>query len=102
MTITKSQTAGPRSTSTDAGPRRVYSALTGLAALAVLLQGLWAGLFLENDGRGEEAAGWIDVHATGGEVAIALAALAAVWALVRLRDRKDLAWGAIALTVLLV
>jgi hypothetical protein len=82
----------------DAGRRRVYSALTGLAALAVLLQGLWAGIFLQQD----DAGGWIDVHARGGEVAILLALLATVWALARLRRRRDLVIGAIALTVLLV
>ena len=34
--------------------RRTYvpfSVLTGLTALAVLLQGLWAGIFLEHDGK---------------------------------------------------
>jgi MFS family permease len=86
----------------DAGRRRVYSALTGLAALAVLLQGLWAGIFLEHDGQRDDAGGWIDVHAHGGEVAILLALLATVWALARLRGRRDLVLGAIALTVLLV
>jgi hypothetical protein len=29
--------------SDDAGRRRVFAVLTGLAALAILLQGLWAG-----------------------------------------------------------
>ena len=86
----------------DAGRRRVYSALTGVAALAVLLQGLWAGLFLEHDGGRDSASSWIDVHAVGGEVAIAFAVLAAVWALFRLRSRKDLVYGAIVLIVLLV
>jgi heme A synthase len=92
----------PRTTGGDAVRRRAYSALTGLAALTVLLQGLWAGMFLEHDGQRDEAGSWIEVHATGGEVAIALAAVAAIWALLRLRARKDLVYGAIALTVLLV
>ena len=86
----------------DAGGRRLYSALTGVAALAVLLQGLWAGLFLEHDGRRDSASSWIDVHAVGGEVAIVFAVLAAAWALFRLRRRKDLLYGAIGLVVLLV
>jgi hypothetical protein len=85
-----------------AGARRIFAALTGLAALAILLQGLWAGLFLEHAGQRDEAKSWIEVHATGGEVAIALAAVAVVWALVRLRGRRDLVVGAIVLTVLLV
>ncbi len=85
----------------DAGRRRIYQALTGLAALAVLLQGLWAGIFLEHDGHRDDAEGWIDVHARGGEVALLLAALAAVWALARLRARRDLVAGSLALTLLL-
>lgn len=89
-------------TGDDSGRRRIYSALTGVAALAVLLQGLWAGLFLESDGRRDAASSWIDVHALGGEVAIVFAVLAAAWALFRLRSRKDLLYGAIALVVLLV
>jgi hypothetical protein len=85
----------------DAGGRRIFAALTGLSALAIILQGLWAGIFLQHDGQRDEAESWIEVHAIGGEVAIALAAVAAVWALVRLRGRRDLVVGVIVLTVLL-
>jgi 4-amino-4-deoxy-L-arabinose transferase-like glycosyltransferase len=95
-------TTGTPTMSDDAGRRRVFAVLTGLAALAVLLQGLWAGIFLEHDGHRDDAKSWIEVHATGGEVAIALTALAAVWALFRLRSRRDLVVGAIVLTALLV
>ena len=98
-TTTRPQTTAA---STDAGPRRAFSVLTGLAALAVLLQGLWAGIFLEHDGQRDAANSWIDVHATGGEVAIALAALATLWAQFRLRGRRDLVVGAAVLTILLV
>jgi hypothetical protein len=28
----------------------------------VLLQGLWAGIFLQHDGQRDAASGWIDVH----------------------------------------
>jgi hypothetical protein len=100
--MTAPASAPARTPIDDAGRRRVYSGLTGLAALAVLLQGLWAGIFLEHDGGRDGASGWIDVHAHGGEVAILLALLATVWALARLRGRRDLVFGAIALTVLLV
>jgi uncharacterized membrane protein YfcA len=79
----------------------VFSALVGLCALAVLLQGLWAGLFLEHDGQRDQS-GWLDVHATGGEVAIVLAAAATVYAFVTLRDRRELWIGSAVLTVLLV
>lgn len=66
------------------------------------MQGLWAGIFLEHDGARDDASNWIDIHATGGEVAIGLAALAAVVGFVKLRARRDLWIGALVLTVLLV
>jgi hypothetical protein len=93
------------STAIEAQPRRwerVFASLVGLTALAVLLQGLWAGIFLEHDGQRDNASGWIDVHARGADIAIVLAALAAAVALWRLRSRVDLWGGALALTVLLV
>jgi len=102
--MTRTATAPTRRTSSapDHTPRRVFAALTGLAALAILLQGLWAGQFLEHDGQRDAAENWIEVHATGGEVAIGLAALATIWALLRLRHRRDLVIGGVLLTVLLV
>jgi hypothetical protein len=102
MTASSTTSVRPETSTDDAGPRRVYSALTGVAAVAVLLQGLWAGLFLEHDGQRDAASSWIDVHAAGGEVAIVFAVLATAWAIFRLRSRKDLLYGAIALVVLLV
>lgn len=102
MTATSTASARPRTVLDNPGHRRIYSGLTGLAALAILLQGLWAGLFLEHDGARDSASKWIDVHAADGEVALALAVLAAAWALFRLRSRKDLLFGAIVLVVLLV
>ena len=95
----------PRSMSAgDSRSRLVFTALTGLAALAVVLQGVWAGLFLQYHGAAHRAQreGWIDVHARGAEVAIALGALATAWAIWRLRSRRDLIIGAAALTVLLI
>jgi hypothetical protein len=85
-------------------PRLVFSTLTGLAGLAVLLQGLWAGEFLKYHGPAAQAQrdSWLDVHARGGEVAIALAAVATIWAVLRLRSRLDLLIGSAVLTVLLI
>ncbi len=80
----------------------LFNVLLGLTALAVLLQAVWAGIFLEHDGERDAASSWIDVHARGGEIAIVLALLATIVALVRLRHRKDLCIGSAALTVLLV
>lgn len=87
----------------DTRAHQVFAALGGLTALFVLLQGLWAGLFLQYSGTAHRAArdGWMDVHARCGEVAIALALITTVWALLRLRSRRDLVIGAGALTVLL-
>jgi heme A synthase len=88
----------------DSQSRLVFSALTGLAALAVVLQGVWAGLFIQYQGAAHQAErdSWIGVHARGGEVAIALAVLATIWAILRLRSRPGLVIGAAVLTVLLV
>lgn len=89
----------PRST----GDRSVlFNVLMGLAALAVLLQALWAGIFLQHDGERDAASSWIDVHATGGEVAIALALAATIVAVVKLRARKDIWIASGVLTLLLV
>jgi heme A synthase len=78
----------------------LYSALIGLAVLGVLLQGLWAGLFVR-EGRDYQQ-NWVEVHALDGEVTIALAALATVAAFVFLRHRRELVVGSAVLTVLLV
>lgn len=50
----------------------VYGVLMGLASLGVLLQGLWAGLFL---GRGSAGGYWIRMHAMGAQVTLLLAVL---------------------------
>lgn len=81
---------------------RLFAPLIGLTALAVLMQGLWAGIFLEHDGRRDHASGWIDVHARGADLAILLAAAATVVAFLALRARRDLWIGSGVLTVLLV
>ena len=84
------------------GRDRLFTLFSALTALAVLLQGVWAGIFLEHDGKRDSAGTWIDVHARGGEIALLLAAVALVIALLRLRHRKDLVVGSMLLLVLLV
>ncbi len=80
----------------------LFNALLGLTTLAVLLQGLWAGIFLEHDGQRDTAGSWINVHAAGAYIAFVLALAATIVAVVRLRPRKGLIRGSAALTVLLI
>jgi hypothetical protein len=80
-------------------PHPAWSALVGLASLGVLLQGLWAGLFLRRDYDGST---WYSVHQHGAEVTVVLALLATVAAAVWLRHRRDLLVGTGLLLVLLV
>jgi heme A synthase len=94
---------------TNASPARhrtpaatLYAVLVWLVVLAIVLQGLWAGIFLRHDGQRDAAGRWIDVHATGGEVALALTVLATIVAFLRLRVRRDFWIGGLVLAGLLV
>ena len=92
---------GTTTTETTTGrPNPVWSALIGLTTLGVLLQGLWAGLFLRRGAGGHST--WVAVHQHGGETTVLLALLATVAALVWLRHRRDLLIGTALLLVLLV
>ncbi len=84
------------------GSTRAYCTLMGLAALVVLLQGLWAGIFLEHDGGRDNASRWIEVHARGGDLAIVLAGAATVVAFATMRASRELWLGSALLTVLLL
>jgi ABC-type Na+ efflux pump permease subunit len=97
-------TSSTQAKSAGAGRRRsiLFAILIGLAGLAILLQGLWAGIFLEHDGKRDAAHNWIDVHARGAEVALVLALAATIVSFVKLRSRRDLWLGSAALTVLLI
>jgi heme A synthase len=77
----------------------LFSTLVGLASLAILLQAVWAGLFIRAGEANDPT--WVTVHARGAEVAIALALAAAVVAFWRLRSRRDLLVGSVVLVVLL-
>ncbi len=79
----------------------LFSALVGLATLAILLQGLWAGIFLQHDGQRDDAQMWMDVHSAGAYVALVLAAAAAVVAVLRLRSRSDVLIGSAVFTLLI-
>ncbi|MCW2810490.1 MAG: hypothetical protein JWP61_948, partial [Friedmanniella sp.] len=77
----------------------LFSILVGVSALLVLLQGLWAGLFIHE--KQDYAKGWVQVHSIGGNVALLLALAALVVVIVKLRSRRDLLVGSIAYAVLL-
>ena len=77
-------------------PHQAWSALVGLTSLGVLLQGLWAGLFLRGDADGST---WVSVHQHGAEATITLALLAAVAGAVWLRHRRDLLVGTVLLAL---
>ena len=79
---------------------RLFSVLIGLSTLVVLLQGLWAGLFVQEGQDYKDS--WVEVHARGADLAIALAVVATVVALVKLRSRRDLVVGSIVFVVLMV
>jgi hypothetical protein len=82
----------------------VYASLIGLTSLVVLLQGLWAGLFIREgkafDGSSSQSS-FVEVHDWGARVAIVLALVSLVVAVRRLRGRTDLIAGTGALFVLL-
>ena len=80
----------------------MFSALIGVASLAVLLQAVWAGIFLEHDGERDKAKTWISIHNVGGIVALTLAILALVVCVMKLRARKDLVIGSAVLAILLL
>jgi len=103
-TSTRTRTrATPRSVDViTRGRSLLFAALVGLVGVTVLLQGLWAGIFLEHDGKRDAAGTWIDIHARGGEAAILLAVVATVVAFVTVRARRDLWIGGLTLVLLLV
>jgi heme A synthase len=98
-------TASPTTRSTDryAGTpaqdrNPLFSALVGLATLAIFLQAVWAGMMIR-EGKAYDAT-WVGIHDWGARVAFLLALAATVVALVKLRSRRDLVVGSVALTVL--
>jgi Ca2+/Na+ antiporter len=81
---------------------RIVRVLIWIVAAGVVLQGLWAGVFLQHDWRGGESAAWVDVHARAGELTILVAGAATVVAYRRLRHRRAMYRASAALTALLV
>ena len=85
---------------TTSRPSVWFSVLAGLTSLVILLQGLWAGLFVPLGEGGVYTERWVDVHATGSLVALVLALATTVAAFVTARDQRVLWGGALLLTVL--
>ncbi len=89
-----------RAPATDTGRSTLYAVLIGLASVVVLLQAVWAGLFVH---EGEDYTDkWVEWHARGADVAIGLGIIAFVVLLVRLRSRRDLLVGTAVFVVALV
>ena len=78
----------------------IYSILIGLASLDILLQGVWAGIFVREGKDNNDH--WVNVHARGADIAIGLTILAAIVVVARMRHRRDLVIGTILMAVLLV
>jgi heme A synthase len=94
--VTATSTEGTRANTA------LLSSLAGLTSLGVLLQGLWAGLFLPVGEGGTYKDTWVEVHSWGARVTLLLALATAVVAFVRHRARRDLWIGALVLVVLIV
>ncbi len=80
----------------------LWNALIGITTLLVLLQGLWAGIFLEHDGKRDDATPWTTLHNIGGSVAVVVALVATFVAFRQLAHRRDLRNATAALAVLLI
>jgi heme A synthase len=91
-------------TSTEGARRNtaLVSSLVGLTSLTVLLQALWAGLFLPAGKGGPYDDTWVEVHSWGARVALILALATTIVVFVQHRARRDLWIGALVLTVLIV
>ncbi|WP_148616345.1 hypothetical protein [Nocardioides rubriscoriae] len=99
MTDSRSATTTTTTPST-AGARKAYLSVIGLASVLILLQGLWAGLFVHEGEDYEEK--WVEIHARGADLAILLAVVGAVILYVKMRERRDLLIGTVAMAVILV
>ena len=77
----------------------IFAALTGLTSLAILLQGVFAGEFIDHGAHG----GWLSAHDVNGYVVVVLAVVTAVYAVVALRSAaRPLAIGSVVLAVLVI
>lgn len=98
--MTATRTDRTTATTARSGARTAYTAIIGVAAVLVLLQAVWAGLFIR---EGEDYRdNWVEIHARGADLAIILGIVAFVVLVVKLRSRRDLLIGTAAFVVALV
>ena len=98
MATTESSTTPAAAAARTRSP--LFSALIGLTGLVILLQGVWAGMFIREGEDFREK--WVTVHSIGGTVALALALVAMIVAIVQLRARREVLIGSIVFFVLLL
>lgn len=96
-----STSAGSRGAATSArASTALFSSFAGLTSLGVLLQALWAGLFVPVAKGGPYDDAWVNVHNWGARVTLLLAVITAVVGFVTVRGRRELWIGAVVLAVL--
>jgi hypothetical protein len=89
----------PASRRLGARERRTFAALAGLTSLSILLQGIFAGVFIEPGAH----AGWLNAHEVNADIATALGVLTAVYAVVLgQRIGRPIVTGSVLLALLLV
>jgi hypothetical protein len=98
-----SEQAASVSSPRDGGPLArtgpIFAALIGLTTLAILLQAVFAGEFVDRSHTG----GWLSAHNANAVVVIALAVITAIYAVVALRNTaRALVIGSIVLAVLVI
>jgi hypothetical protein len=99
----ETETAAANSAPADGGPLArsgpIFAALVGLTTLAILLQAVFAGEFVDRAKTG----GWLSAHNTNAIVVIALAVFTAIYAVATLRaSARPLVIGSVVLAVLLI
>lgn len=97
--MTNDQAVSPASVP-DRSDSKVLGMILGIAALLILLQGVWAGVFMNKKGSAHQS--WVDIHGHMGEATALVAVIAFVWALVKLRDRRDVLIGTAAFAVVVI
>ncbi|MEO7752981.1 MAG: hypothetical protein ABIS35_06155 [Terracoccus sp.] len=99
MTNTDTQRRAPTVARTMGARSTLYTVVAAVTGVVVLLQALWAGLFIHEGQDYQDT--WVQVHDIGAKVSIALALVALVIAVVKLRSRRDLIIGTAVFLVLL-